>query len=440
MLAVRRQYAFPFILAVLLLLETSPAPAAEDKLSLKIRDAGKIEPIDVSVVGDMKPMPAFEVPPTVVAGDPRLFFVPTGFTWLCRADNPSTMAIRVDPGHCRRFSMPNRIALSDGHVLSPAEDAALGNDWVRSYAAVYSALRLPRPWRGHDLLTVLHGENKNVRSGAALYANTVDTNVDPAACASGYDPTLKKFTDCWPAYNAFVSMRLAKTSSAAAPDTSLDLGPIVWPTMGYRQGVKKTSSGLRHPSALLHDGYLYIFYTDTSQSSEEGRRGGVRVARMALPGNDASPLGPAIPYYDGGFSDTNPSLPPGFTKERIRSFYDQPGGKASELWSNSWQTVRFTVARLRGTHAFLGVEEYIPNNQWGVRLRLSEDLVHWSDPVAIPGDFLNQSWGQGFLHYPVFSGPSGQMVDEVDPDGFYLVGTTTNAHPVRQRLRIELVR
>src|SRR5215467_10632329 len=96
MLAVRRQYAFPFILAVLLLLETSPAPAAEDKLSLKIRDAGKIEPIDVSVVGDMKPMPAFEVPPTVVAGDPRLFFVPTGFTWLCRADNPSTMAIRVD--------------------------------------------------------------------------------------------------------------------------------------------------------------------------------------------------------------------------------------------------------------------------------------------------------------------------------------------------------
>jgi hypothetical protein len=32
------------------------------------------------------------------------------------------------------------------------------------------------------------------------------------------------------------------------------------------------------------------------------------------------------------------------------------------------------------------------------------------------------------------------MVDDVGPDGFYLVGTTTNAHPVRQRLRIKLAR
>jgi hypothetical protein len=347
MLAAGRHYAFPCILVLLGLFGASQVPAAADKLSLKIGDAGKIEAIDVSILGDMRPKPAFEVPPAVVAGAPHLFFVTTGFSWLCQADNPPAIAIRLDPAHCRRFSTPDRIALSDGHDLSPAEVAALGNDWVRSYAGVFSAVRLPHPWRGHDLLTVIHGENKNERYGANLYASTVDTNIDPATCASGYDAAQKKWTDCWPAYNGFVSLRLAKTSWIAAPDTSLDLGPILWSTMGYRQGVKKTSSGLRHPSALLDDGYLYIFYTDTSQSNEEGRRGGVHVARMALPANDASPLEPAIPYYDGGFSDTNPSLPLGFAKERIRSFYDQPRGKASELWPNSWQTVRFTVAPQR---------------------------------------------------------------------------------------------
>jgi hypothetical protein len=148
---------------------------------------------------------------------------------------------------------------------------------------VFSALRLPHPWRGLDLLTVIHGENKNERYGTNLYANTVDTNVDPATCASGYDAAQKKWTDCWPAYNGFVSLRLAKTSWITAPDTSLDLGPILWPTMGYRQGVKKTSSGLRHPSALLDDGYLYIFYTQQSE-----QRGGPSWRRTRGPDGTSS--------------------------------------------------------------------------------------------------------------------------------------------------------
>jgi hypothetical protein len=405
---------------------------------LKINKAGDITPLGVAIARDMRPEPAFEVPPVVVQGAPDLFFVSTDSSWLCRASEPPMVVPEVNSKLCRRFSTSDRIDLADGRNRSPAEAARLGQDWGRSYQGVFSALKLSRPWRGYDLFTVLHGENKNERFGSSLYANTVNTNISPASCASGYAG--ENYDDCWPAYNAFISLRLANTASAPAGEAieSLDLGPILWPTMGYRHGDEKTSSGLRHPSVIVHGGYLYIFYTDTSQSNEDGRRGGVHVARMALPTSDTPPMSAAIPYYDGAFSDSNPSLPRGFSKDRIDEFYDRPGGRASELWPRSWQVVRFAVARINGTSAFIGVEEFVAGREWGIRLRVSSDLLRWSNPVAVPGEHSHDGWNRGTLHYPVFSDLSGQTSVDIDPSGFYLLGTR-QARPVRQQVSIEFV-
>lgn len=407
--------------------ETSPPPP-------KVLTVGPEEAIFVQIEPSLQPPPTFEIPPVFVEGAPDLAFVSTGWSWLCGLPNErSTTSLTLGPTNCQRFSTPARLDLKTGRSRSPQEAAARSDDWSRSYYGVFSALKLDRPFRKHDLLTFMHGENKNEIFGSILYNNTVNPGIEAASCASGYKEGLYK--DCWPSYNGFISVVLANTTKPR--DELLDLGPILWPAMGYYTNGRKTSGGLRHPSVVHSGSNLYIFYLDTSTDMETGQRGGLRVARMRLPSaGESFPI--AYPWYEGAFSETNPSLPPGFAREHIRTFFDKRGGRASELWPESWQTVRFAVARISGTALFIGAEEFVANESWGVRLRVSRDLVHWSAPVPLPSIQSKDGWGGGTLHYPVFSNLVGRSTEEVDLAGFYLIGSGPGGRVVQRRISLAL--
>jgi hypothetical protein len=406
-------------------------------LSLKIIRVENVTAMSASVARDMLPQPAFEMPPIFVEGAPDLFFVSTDSSWLCRRRPQSFANIEVRPQLCGRFSTSDRIDIADGHARAPVEANRAVRDWGHSYEGVFGALKLLQPWNGYDLLTVLHGENKNERVGSNVFNNTINSDVDAATCSSGY--VTGRYEDCWRAYNAFISVRLSRTDDLKRGHiASLDIGPILWPAMGYRQNGKKTSGGVRQPSLIADQGHIYVFYTDSSQGSDDGRHSGLHVARMSLPKDTNSPIGAAIPYYRELFSETNPSLPLGFSKSHIRDFYEKPGGKASELWLNSWQVVRFAVARVRGSSAFIGVEEYASGNEWGLRFRVSRDLLHWSEPTPIPGNSSQEGWNQGTFHYPVFADLLGQTSNDIDPGGFFLMGTLS-ARPLRQFISVELI-
>jgi hypothetical protein len=411
--------------------------------TFRILEAGPETQVHFSIAQDMRPKPAFESSPALVEGAQGLFFVTTGWSWLCRADGGLfSKEIVIDKARCQRFSTPMRIDRATGRNLEPSEVDMTTGDWRRSYGGVFAAAGLPTPWRGYSYLAIVHGENKNERIGQHLYANTVNSQTPPEACASGYQGG--QYADCFQAYYAFVSLQLWGNigTNGQTVEPVFDAGPILWPCMGYKIGDQKGSDGLRHPSAITADGYLYIYYLDTSRGKEEGRSGGLHLARMKLPSAGTTKLPPALPYFNGAFSPDNPSLPSGFDKEKIRDFYDQPGGRASELWSKSSGTVRFSVARIKGTSYLLGVEEYVGREAlekpWRIQIRISADFVHWSDPVPVPGTEVDGGWGVGTMHYPIFADGSGSHTNVIDPEDFYIVAAQKGGSIVSRHVSIQL--
>jgi hypothetical protein len=409
--------------------------------AFEIIGADAEEPLRMTVSDDLHPKPAFEIPPVLVTGSQHLFLATTAWSVLCRDDGDPLDGhpLRLDHRHCQPLSGPLRIDMASGQNLSPSAAAGASQDWRRSYDGVMSAFLLPQNGGRSILLAIAHGENKNERIGNEVFANTVDTNVDPQKCASGY--TNGHYEDCWASYNGFVNALSVTIDRENLPGLNKihDIGPMIWPSMGYSEGGKKVSAGVRHPNAIIAGGDLFIFYTDTSRGSEDGRQGGVHVARVSLCPSETSERLIAIPFYEGTFSGTNPSLPVGFDRNRIHAFFDKKGGRASELWPMSTQAIKFSVARIRNTPFFIGAEEYIAGKIWGIRLRISPDLLHWSNPVAVPGEVSNEGWANGSLHYPVFCDASGKMESEIDADNFFLLGSRSSGGVVvRKRLAIEI--
>lgn len=399
---------------------------------LKILSVGPEEPLATHTNPNLRPPPIFEIPPVQVDGAPGLIFASTSWSWLCKAPASNTdFSLIIDANTCSRFSVPARFEMATGASVSPEEAAARSEDWARSYNGVFSALKMPQSWLGRDLLVFIHGENKNERFGTVVYANTVATEIDPEKCASG--SVEGRYSDCWPSYNGFINLGLADTTHVRT--SPIDLGPVIWPAMGYRQDGKKTSGGVRHPSVIRSGNQLYIFYLDSSTGTEPGRRGGLRVARMQLPTND-DPIPAVIPWFNGAFNNDNKSLPAGFAKENIRSFFDKRGGKASELWSEKSQTTRFSVAQVAEGEFFIGAEEYILGQQWGIQLRTSYDLVHWSKPVELPAFQVKGGWDHGTFHYPVFSNLDGSSPGKINLSNFYLIGTGKSGRVVRRKISV----
>lgn len=392
------------------------------------------ESVAVSIAPGLRPTPAFEVAPAVVdASD--LLIITTGWSWICHdAGNLVADRIQVDERRCARFSLPARID-SSGKDISSGQASVSRDDWRRSYYGVFSAFKLPRPFQENKFVALLHGENKNEQIAHNYYANTVNTWIRPNQCASGYKNG--QYEECWKAYNAFVGMKFFNGGDAGV---GLDIGPVLWPSAGYTRSGTKLSSGVRHPSAILWKGFIYIYYLDTSRDQEAGRHGGLTVARMPVPGDNDVNVPAALAWYNEQFSNENPSLPRGFDRTRIRDFYGQPGGRSQELWAQSWQTVRFSVAKLKGTPYLLGVEEYSTTGIWGVRLRISADGIHWGAPINIPSLKIEGGWNNGILHYPTFMNERGTNAIDIAPDLFYIVGIAPGGKIVRYRLSLQIQR
>ncbi len=133
--------------------------------------------------------------------------------------------------------------------------------------------------------------------------------------------------------------------------------------------------------------------------------------------------------------------------------YDINGGRASNIlgedettwnyttgwWSNASSndknlirtaTTEFIVAKLKGTEYFIGVENdfgwQIVGSQWNsvawTGLRVSKDLVHWGDLYVLK-DTIVPTWNDLKLGHAKFLSSDFSTNKEVDPNGFYLIGS-----------------
>lgn len=327
---------------------------------------------------------------------------------------------------------PTSLATFDGGALEPCSElmngtldpaiseAALAQvpAWRRNYAGLFTAHLLPSG-DGQRLLAIGHGENKNERIGDRVFLNTINTDVG-AECVSQPNPAQNTYDDCWEAYSAFVTVAEAGLDGDGRPLPVEDFGPIAWPANGYTQAGAKASFGLRHPSSLVHDGALYVFYVDESFGEAPERGPGVRVVRapttpLPRPGRFTALRGETF---------TEPALPDGYSPARLLDFVGQQGPASPPLFAEAGvDSVRFSVARVRGTRWFLGVEERTEvDDTWSLAFRLSEDLVHWSQPLFTPA-LRAASWDAARLNYPVLLDARGQTNTEVDAAGFFVLGT-----------------
>lgn len=385
-----------------------------------------------------------EVTPAMFAGGSgaTTFFIPTAYLYMC--------------------STPENIFKVSGFVrISARNNCRLR---LQSYMADtnYAATDDPYPWRWkyytglsgfmvgtagkRTFYTINHGEHGNVPArhfkgqGACLQAPDIGYGV----------------LDCnqralqWGSYNAFVSMSsMAWTPSNLAGDARfVDLGPIAWPANGYVETVngrtiKATDGGIRYSDAIVKDGYVYVFYDDTSQGDASAGRGpGVKVMRAPIASSGVDPHS-FKSYYDGEFID--PALPAGFTAAKAKDFYATKGGRSSDIFPDlavhlerptpgTGRTDRrrvttvhqFGVAKVQGSDWYLMVSFQLDR---GTTLRLSKDLVHWSPPTLVPGTEYD-AWQNRFdthhymLLYPRLANASGTTNNSVDPNDFYIVGVT----------------
>lgn len=365
------------------------------------------------------------------AGECTKAIIPTGFTYL--ADVMKNKNVLIDPDayseSAVKITNPDTL-LENGGLRTP-DSMEENNFWKRNYYGILHACVLKNSECEDCLIGIMHGENKNETLNGIYYNNTVkpfDTKYRTDEYA-GYDPITGKYHDNYDNYFSFIGITRCPLSENNGCDVMRhDEGPVIWPDNSYLDGNDiKTSGGLRHPSAIIYDRYLYIFYLDESVSNK-----GYRVARS--PVEDMGKAGSFKKYYNGLFS--NNGLPENFDRNDRNIMYIN--GEKSTLVINT-NTIRFSVAKITGTNRFLGVDERIGSNgEVSLFLRLSDDLVNWSNGTEIPETKRN-SWYEGILHYPLFYNLALNDSMEIDPDGFYILGTDHSGNEPRvQYLKLSI--
>jgi len=303
----------------------------------------------------------------------------------------------------------------------------------------------------------------------------------------------------WDNYSAFVTMSIGNAGDAAGTPVPLDnCGPVVWPSRGYAVQTDKhvrsqkmmarwfhadtetggwnydryrwvfhrrkdpelhwfgrppRDKGVRHPSVIVADGWVWLFYIDTGATAGEGedfprivhgnRAQGVKLARAPLAQlTDGEINWDTFKVYCEG-RHWQPGLPEGFTKANITDFMSTPGPAATPLFGGHLDrddgtelTARFSVAKIKGRDLFLGLEQYsrTPHMDTYIGLRVSEDLIHWSDRTEL--DLPGISGGKLFpfaFKYPVFVNADGTDSFEVDPEEFYILGAEHTEHSYGER-------
>lgn len=281
--------------------------------------------------------------------------------------------------------------------------------WSRNYYGVFDVRQ-----DGKHIFFLNHCENKNDWGYGKVWYNSVmpqGTEFGPQDYSGDFGGGWR---DYWPAYFGFVSL-------SAVPDVGedslykdvvreYDLGPVVWPSQPYLDSSHvKVSDGIRHPSMLIHDGYMYLYYLEGSA---------IYMARAELDGEGMP--GPFYKYYDGGF--TEPALPEGFSTDdpEERSHFYKAGGRSTPLFDYN-TPCRFSAAALGDTGYFVGVLELM-SPQAATYITVSEDLIHWGAPRKIPGS-QGTTWSDLPLAYPKLYSDDLTSCDTVDPAAFRVVGT-----------------
>jgi hypothetical protein len=94
----------------------------------------------------------------------------------------------------------------------------------------------------------------------------------------------------------------------------------------------------------------------------------------------------------------------------------------------------FSVAKITGTEYYVGIEDgaagFHPgvNGQWfnyWLGLRISKDLIHWSDPLILD-DTIVSDWGNLRMGHPKILSGDFKTNNEIDSKGFYIIGSHTN--------------
>jgi hypothetical protein len=272
------------------------------------------------------------------------------------------------------------------------------------------------------LVGIKHGENQNLIDAGYKYQNTVYPNVLVDNCAAGVVNGV--YHGCGESFSTYANLGWAdyNPSTGWSKEEWHDEGPVLWPPGPnlYREtnGNRGIAGGSYHPTFFLgDDGYMYLYnigaaWTEANHSLQFVARS--PISSNLLPGTWKY-------YYNGSFSTD--ALPAGFSKEKINDFYSTPGGRASCIFSGTEtiQHIYFNVAKVKNTPYYIGAEESLTSdNSWRLGIRISRDLVHWSDLQIIS---TAAGWGSGQkFSYPTFYNKEGNSSYEIDKNEFYLLG------------------
>jgi len=337
----------------------------------------------------------------------------------------------TDVSSLRAAEIENNIALEN---LSP---------WRRTYNAVYSSFVL-----GDSLITINHGENKNVIKQGVFKQNTINPRIGNDCVTAD--------TECWPAYHAFIFSNhwWWKQGEGWGNKLKEELGPIIWPAAGYtydrsidnNTGLGKASSGVQSPTVFIYNGMIYIYYRDsgfydgasTAARNYIGLVGrwerGVKVARAPISGQ-ARP-GTFKTLYNGQFSES--SLPANFSAENMSSFLNVPGPRGDLLIDRSFNVQRFAVAKFKGQDLFVAAVYYLPQGRPTLGFSYSSDLISWSKPEEIMSAGSQRDFD---LNYPIIANKEGTSnLSEIDPNNFIVYGTDQNNDITVLNMSVDLIK
>ena len=377
--------------------------------------------------GDAGEMSKTEVPPWIVGGgnNYRSYFLTDGSNGGVFSTQQSMVSnAAIDPAHGLG---PFWASFSDIKVTDGGCPLGGYAPWRRDYYGIYSAQYLSPAQGGPVTLGFLHAENKDVCISQRDCHGDVNEGKD--TCFDG---------DLWPRYNAMVCASWVtndQQTNWGQRFFSNDMGPIAWPSTGYvlPNGIK-ASCGIGIPSSIVYNGYVYVFFMDhgpyggLNPSDEDGRGGGVKVVRA--PVSDAlNPNAYEAYYRDTAGNDTwSPSLPAGFTKETMLDFLRVKGPRTTDLMGEApWSSapLRFSVAAVRNSNYFIGVESYIDladGGRYKTALRCSSDLLHWTSRMLVISDAAD--FRSSTMNYPILLSRDGLSNTVIDADDFYVVGTS----------------
>lgn len=381
-----------------------------------------------------------EVPPWIIMGCWRGFFYNEVGRKTRFVTTPKNMVDNTEAGSCDSFReacIPRRTDFNisvriPNYTISEVHHAnwqTRSTDHIRNYAGIYAAetIRLQ-----DEIFNIgfVHGEN------GANYSHEYQNNF------RSYDTTA-----VWSAplenYYAFLSMAWLKSNpeNGWGHEKYTDMGPIAWPSTGYIKnatkinygdnstaptfspyymGGEKLTSGLRHPSSIKHNGFIYIFFSESNPRMLSAS--GIKVLRV-LESEATNPNAYKI-YYNGSWYR---SLPENFKKEELADFLQVKGPKSTPILGSSH---RFSVAKVRYTNFFVGVREYRNhiNKTYHISLHKSFDLINWSEgyDIYFADDQDGQAWSKSDLHYPIFMDRYGKSNTVIDREKFYILFSKTN--------------